>query len=61
MIRLLKTYEFPNRNAQVGSQRVSFSSKPGYISSNDDFYVASSGLKVMETSFFNFSPQKNFK
>jgi hypothetical protein len=39
---------------------MTFSSRPGDLISKDDFYVLSSGLKVMETSFGNYN-RNNYK
>lgn len=50
----MKSYNFPTRNTNIGSSTITFSSGPGDFSSNDDFYILSSGLKIMETSFLNF-------
>lgn len=60
LLRTLKTYSFPTRDEKVGSQWFSFSSRPGDLISKDDFYVLSSGLIVMETSFSNMNPN-NYK
>jgi hypothetical protein len=55
MLRIFKTYNFPTRDARVGSETMSFSSRPGDLTSKDDFYVLSSGLMVMESSMENFN------
>lgn len=47
MLRIFKTYHFPTRDQNVGSQWFSFSSRPGDLISKDDFYVLSSGLIIM--------------
>lgn len=54
MLRIYKMYSFPSRDARVGSERISFSARPADFNSKDDFYVASSGLKIVETSLLNF-------
>ena len=54
MLRIFKTYHFPTRNPDVGSQWISFSSRPGDLSSRDDFYTTSSGLSVFKTALMNF-------
>lgn len=53
LLRIFKTYHFPTRDVNVGSQWFAFSSRPGDLISKDDFYVLSSGLYVMETSLSN--------
>jgi hypothetical protein len=55
MLRIHKTYSFPTRNPKVGSEVLTFSSRPGDLISKDDFYVLSSGLIVFETSFGNMN------
>lgn len=55
LLRIFKSYHFPTRNPRVGTERITFSSRPGDIISKDDFYVLSSGLKVLETSFANYN------
>jgi hypothetical protein len=55
LIRIFKTYHFPTRNPEVGSQTIAFSSRPGDFNSKDDFYVLSSGLKIVETSLMNYN------
>jgi Phospholipase B len=60
MLRVLKSYNFPTRNPNVGSETVTFSSRPGDFNSKDDFYILSSGLKIMETSLLNYV-KSNFK
>lgn len=54
LLRIFKTYEFPTKDKRVGSEWMCFSSRPGDLISKDDFYVLSSQLKVIETSFNNF-------
>lgn len=60
MLRLFKTYNFPTRNPEVGSETVTFSGRPGDLNSKDDFYILSSGLRIMETSLMNYN-KDNFK
>jgi hypothetical protein len=60
LLRIFKTYHFPTQDSRVGSQWLSFSSRPGDLISKDDFYVCSSGLRVIETSFNNFK-EENYK
>jgi len=50
MLRIFKTYNFPTRDSRVGSETITFSSRPGDLISKDDFYVLSSGLTVIESS-----------
>ena len=54
LLRIFKVYHFPTKNEKIGSSWMAFSSRPGDLISKDDFYVLSSGLRVMETSFNNF-------
>ncbi len=54
MLRIYKTYNFPTRDARVGSQSITFTARPADFNSKDDYYVASSGLKILETSLLNF-------
>lgn len=56
MLRIFKTYNFPTRDPRVGSETITFSSRPGDLVSKDDFYVLSSGLIVMESSLGNNNP-----
>jgi hypothetical protein len=44
----------------VGSETISFSGRPGDFNSKDDFYVLSSGLKIVETSLLNYN-KDNFR
>jgi hypothetical protein len=60
LIRVFKAYHFPTRDPNVGSETVVFSSRPGDLNSKDDFYILSSGLKVVETSLYNYNTD-NFK
>lgn len=55
MIRVIKSYNFPSRDSAVASQTITFSSRPGDLSSKDSYYITSSGLKITETSFINFN------
>eukprot|EP01135_Chromosphaera_perkinsii_P001927 Nk52_evm76s212 gene=Nk52_evmTU76s212 len=50
MLRIYKHYDFAFTSVKVASQRISFSSSPGFISSKDDFYMTSGGLAVAETT-----------
>jgi hypothetical protein len=60
MLRVFKTYNFPSRDPRVGSEMITFSSRPADLNSKDDYYVLSSGLRVLETSLDNFNPE-NYK
>ena len=60
MLRVIKSYHFPSRDSNVGSETITFSSRPGDFSSKDSYYLLSSGLKVIETSFMNFN-KDNYK
>lgn len=60
MLRIFKTYNFPIRNTQIGSQWLSFSSRPGDLTSGDDFYILSSNLTVFKTVLYNFD-ENNYK
>jgi len=55
MLRVFKTYNFPSREGRVGSNTITFSSRPGDFNSKDDFYILSSGLSIMETSLLNYN------
>jgi len=57
MLGIYKSYAFNLKAAGTVSQRVSFSSYPGFLSSEDDFYVTDTKLVVMETtnSIFNMT------
>jgi len=67
MLRHFKSYNLKFNSNAVKSQKVVFSSYPGYVGSVDDWYVTSSHLVVTETTngFFNTSlyqfvkPQSN--
>jgi len=50
MMRIAKDYNFPLNNPGTASQRVVFSSYPGFLESLDDYYITSSQLVVIETS-----------
>jgi hypothetical protein len=53
MLRIVKKFNFHFKN--IPGNTVSFSSYPGCIFSADDFYLISSGLFVMETTFGVFN------
>lgn len=54
MLRIFKTYNFPTDNPYIGSHTITFTSRPASLHSKDDFYLLSSGLKVMETSLNDY-------
>lgn len=60
MLRVVKSYHFPSRDTSTGSETITFSSRPGDLSSKDSYYILSSGLKVIETSFLNYN-KDNYK
>ena len=51
LLRIYKHWSFP-RNG-VALQSTSFTSRPGDLISKDDFFLLSSGLRVLETSLEN--------
>lgn len=59
MLRILKKYVIPLKinsfrsNKIIPGHTTSFSSYPGTVFSGDDFYIASSGLVILETSISN--------
>ena len=60
MLRIVKSYNFPSRDSSIGSDTITFSSRPGDFSSKDSYYILSSGLKIIETSFLNYN-KDNYK
>lgn len=50
MLRMFKHYQFAFNHHATVSQKNSFSSYPGFISSTDDFYLMDSNIVVIETT-----------
>lgn len=48
MLRIYKHYSFDLRKLQPAASRISFSSYPGELFSDDDFYIMDSGLVVLQ-------------
>eukprot|EP01012_Entosiphon_sulcatum_P022086 TRINITY_DN27001_c0_g1_i1.p1 TRINITY_DN27001_c0_g1~~TRINITY_DN27001_c0_g1_i1.p1 ORF type:complete len:375 (-),score=39.18 TRINITY_DN27001_c0_g1_i1:38-1162(-) len=58
MLRVYKLYDLPFKvanqsSATVPARRMTFSSYPGCLYSNDDFYQTSAGLAIVETTIEN--------
>eukprot|EP00698_Gefionella_okellyi_P022872 TRINITY_DN7660_c0_g1_i1.p1 TRINITY_DN7660_c0_g1~~TRINITY_DN7660_c0_g1_i1.p1 ORF type:complete len:530 (+),score=102.91 TRINITY_DN7660_c0_g1_i1:49-1638(+) len=55
MLRVYKSYDFPLSTPGTTATKVVFSSYPGVLVSDDDFYTTSAGLAVTETTndFYN--------
>ena len=51
LLRIFKTWNFPRTGVPL--QSTSFTSRPGDLISKDDFFLLSSGLRVLETSLAN--------
>jgi hypothetical protein len=51
LLRIFKTWNFPRNDVPL--QSTSFTSRPGDLISKDDFFILSSGLRVLETSLEN--------
>jgi len=54
-LRIFKHYNFPAESADVAATHMLFSSYPGTLSSEDDFYVMDSNLYVTETTNNNYN------
>ncbi|XP_014689697.2 phospholipase B-like 1 [Equus asinus] len=50
MLRIYKHWDFNIRDKDTISNRLSFSSYPGFLESLDDFYILSSGLILLQTT-----------
>lgn len=50
MVRIYKHYEFALASPHHALKRVSFSSYPGELSSDDDFYLMDTGLALLQTT-----------
>jgi len=55
MNRILKHYDIPLQHPATATKELTMSSYPGLLYSFDDFYVMSSGLSVIETTFSIFN------
>lgn len=50
MLRIYKHWDFNIKDKNTTSNRLSFSSYPGFLESLDDFYILSSGLILLQTT-----------
>lgn len=50
MIRIFKEYRYEFSKIPIKSKAIAFSSHPGTLTSNDDYFLTSSNLAVMETT-----------
>lgn len=50
MLRIYKHWDFNIKDQNTTSNRLSFSSYPGFLESLDDFYILSSGLILLQTT-----------
>ncbi|XP_028636840.1 phospholipase B-like 1 [Grammomys surdaster] len=50
MLRIYKHWDFNIKDKHTTSNRLSFSSYPGFLESLDDFYILSSGLILLQTT-----------
>ncbi|XP_043924205.1 putative phospholipase B-like 2 [Protopterus annectens] len=61
MLRIVKKYNFAYRTSLEAESKIAgnvqaFSSYPGFLLSQDDFYISSSGLVTLETTIGNNNP-----
>ena len=63
MLRIYKHYEFDLQQLSPAAQKVSFSSYPGEVFSDDDFYILSSKMVLLQTTnkIFNDGLFKHLK
>ena len=50
MLRIYKHYSFQLQTLRPAAARMSFSSYPGELFSDDDFYILSSGLVILQVN-----------
>mmetsp|Transcript_35393 Transcript_35393/g.31867 ORF Transcript_35393/g.31867 Transcript_35393/m.31867 type:complete len:316 (-) Transcript_35393:749-1696(-) len=55
MLRIYKTVEISYKNPLVRNHLMMFSSRPGDLTSKDDFYMLSNNFVVIETSLNNYN------
>jgi len=53
--RIFKEYNFNFNHPLIKSKNIIFSSYPATLSSNDDFYITSKNLVIIETSNVNYN------
>lgn len=54
MLRIYKHYNFNLTELRPAADRMSFSSYPGELFSDDDFYLLSSGLVMLQVGRWDF-------
>lgn len=52
MLRIYKHYSFELQTLRPAAARMSFSSYPGELFSDDDFYILSSGLVILQADYW---------
>eukprot|EP01029_Cantina_marsupialis_P023820 TRINITY_DN60013_c0_g1_i1.p1 TRINITY_DN60013_c0_g1~~TRINITY_DN60013_c0_g1_i1.p1 ORF type:complete len:1527 (-),score=489.88 TRINITY_DN60013_c0_g1_i1:695-5275(-) len=62
MTRVFKEYDFPLQHKNVNAHKITFSSYPGVMTSQDDFYLTDTKLMVLETTMniFNSTLYKDY-